>query len=509
MVRLTHLTGSRAGQVDTSPKAVLRIGRGADCDIRFDPGRDRTVSTHHAEIRFEGDGYVLLDTRSSNGTFLNGRRILHEPLNPGDVIALGGMEGPQVRFELVEEYAQPAAPVITGGGRMPTGGFGSTAPGAKQPNQDDYDFAMIARDAAAKARAQREASGGQPSGQTMFVMIDAIQQAVEKKKSSWKKWVFAGGGLAAVIIAVLVTIVVVQHRQLAAKVDTKKDLDAEIAQIQAQLQLETDEDKLSSLVARLEMLSGQAASLTEDLSTTDRGRVAMKKAGIDSSGDFVEREIRKILRSFEADTYKIPKTFRDRVEHYIELSKKNSAHTRRIWERRNKYWPMIEQAFAEERVPLEMAYVAWVESMFETDVCSWVGARGMWQFMPHTGRRFNLRIDRAYDKCRPAQGSMYCDCGGTDERTDPYKSSKAGAQYLGALLSEFGSESFMLAIASYNKGEAGLRKILREKKLRTRAERDFWHLYYLKLLPEETMEYVPKIIAAAIIGNNPREFGLE
>jgi hypothetical protein len=54
-----------------------------------------------------------------------------------------------------------------------------------------------------------------------------------------------------------------------------------------------------------------------------------------------------------------------------------------------------------------------------------------------------------------------------------------------------------------------MRKVLRDQKLRTRAERDFWHLYYLKLLPAETSEYVPKIIAVAIVGNNPREFGLE
>ena len=125
-----------------------------------------------------------------------------------------------------------------------------------------------------------------------------------------------------------------------------------------------------------------------------------------------------------------------------------------------------------------------------------------------TGRRYGLHIDTAFDSCKPAGNSQYCPCGGTDERTDPYKAAKAGAKYLGDLLAEFGIESFMLAIASYNKGEDGMRKILREKKLRRRTDRDFWHLYYFKLLPEETLEYVPRIIAAAIVGRNPQQFGL-
>ena len=72
----------------------------------------------------------------------------------------------------------------------------------------------------------------------------------------------------------------------------------------------------------------------------------------------------------------------------------------------------------------------------------------------------------------------------------------------------------MLAIAAYNKGEHGLRKVLRDVAANERGgwrkeKRDFWHLYRLKKLPSETLEYVPQILAAAIICNNPKKYGLE
>jgi membrane-bound lytic murein transglycosylase D len=66
----------------------------------------------------------------------------------------------------------------------------------------------------------------------------------------------------------------------------------------------------------------------------------------------------------------------------------------------------------------------------------------------------------------------------------------------------------MIAIASYNKGEAGMRRVLHEVGFH-KKERDFWHLYRLKKLPDETLEYVPQILAAAIIGNNPQKYGLD
>ena len=89
MIRLTHLTGSLQGTASMSPKAVIRIGRGEDCDVQFDARLDSRVSTHHAEIRFEGGQYVLIDVGSTNGTLVNGEVVMERELKNGDAITIG------------------------------------------------------------------------------------------------------------------------------------------------------------------------------------------------------------------------------------------------------------------------------------------------------------------------------------------------------------------------------------------------------------------------------------
>ncbi len=498
MIRLTHVTGSRAGQVDQSPNAVIRLGRASDCDIRFDGNVDRTVSSHHAEIRFDGAGYLLVDTNSSNGTLVNGARISQHQLRPGDVIFLGGDAGPQLRFEVANDFGAAAKPAkAPKAAAAPSGG-------------PDDEVADAAAKAVMKLRQQRAQSGGQASGQTMAIMLSEIGTLVEKKESNFKKQAIIGGGVAVAIIAVIVTLWMLDRAKYSGKVDEKKNFDEQIHKLEAEIQImDPNDPNLAGKVAQLELLSGKAAAITSDLESSAKGQQALAKAGATpaAGGDFVDSEIKKILKEFEADTYNVPRNFRDRVQYYLDDWQKKGSY-KVVWNRRKQYWDMISRAFAEEGVPEVMAYVAWQESQFDPEICSWVGARGMWQFMPATGRRYGLHIDSAFDSCKPSANSYYCPCGGTDERTDPYKAAKAGARYLGDLLAEFGIESFMLAIASYNKGEDGMRRILREKKLRRRHERDFWHLYYLKLLPEETLEYVPRIVAAAIVGRNPAKFGL-
>jgi membrane-bound lytic murein transglycosylase D len=120
----------------------------------------------------------------------------------------------------------------------------------------------------------------------------------------------------------------------------------------------------------------------------------------------------------------------------------------------------------------------------------------MWQMMPGTARELGLRVDEK-----------------VDERLDVRKQTRAAARKLANLLAEFGADSFMLALASYNRGEAGVRRVLhqiaQEKGGFRKEKRDFWHLYRLKRLPTETMDYVPRVLAAAVVCNDPRAYGLE
>jgi membrane-bound lytic murein transglycosylase D len=142
-----------------------------------------------------------------------------------------------------------------------------------------------------------------------------------------------------------------------------------------------------------------------------------------------------------------------------------------------------------------MAYIAWVESGFDPKAQSPAGATGLWQMTTSTAQSLGLSVGA-----------------GVDERLDPERQTKAAALHLARLLSEFGEDSFMLVLASYNRGENGVRRALRQVAQDPggfrKDKRDFWHLYRLKLLPEETREYVPRVLAAAIVASNARKYGL-
>ena len=153
--------------------------------------------------------------------------------------------------------------------------------------------------------------------------------------------------------------------------------------------------------------------------------------------------------------------------------------------RGGRYLPAIREAFAAEGLPTELAYVALVESEFRSQAVSGAKAKGFWQFMPATGRRFGL-----------AQDSW------VDERSNTEKASRAAAQYLRHLHDVF--EDWNLALAAYNAGEGRVRRAIRRH-----GTNDFWELSRARALPRETRDYVPRIQAAILMGNAPQRYGFE
>lgn len=95
-----HLSGSRRGRSETFDRDRIRIGTAPDCDLRFDPAADRAVSAAHAEIRFENCDFILSDTSSAGGTFVNDRMVAEIILQDGDFIELGA-GGPKLRFRVL------------------------------------------------------------------------------------------------------------------------------------------------------------------------------------------------------------------------------------------------------------------------------------------------------------------------------------------------------------------------------------------------------------------------
>ena len=153
--------------------------------------------------------------------------------------------------------------------------------------------------------------------------------------------------------------------------------------------------------------------------------------------------------------------------------------------RSGRYLPMIQRIFRERGLPEELAYTAMIESGFSPRAVSRVGAKGMWQFMEATGRRYGLVIDRWLD-----------------ERLDPVKSTIAAAQYLGDLYGLFGH--WFLAQAGYNAGEARVGRAIQ-----LAGTSDFWALTQTRHLPDETKLFVPQILAAAVITRTPTRYGFD
>jgi membrane-bound lytic murein transglycosylase D len=145
--------------------------------------------------------------------------------------------------------------------------------------------------------------------------------------------------------------------------------------------------------------------------------------------------------------------------------------------------PHIREVFGEEGIPRDLAYVALVESAFKPTAYSRAKAKGVWQFISATGRRYGLAVDWW-----------------VDERGDPEKATRAAARYLKELHEMFGD--WNLALAAYNAGEG---KVLRAMK-RYKTD-DFWELRKTRGLRRETKNYVPLIHAAVVLAKAPERYG--
>ncbi len=153
--------------------------------------------------------------------------------------------------------------------------------------------------------------------------------------------------------------------------------------------------------------------------------------------------------------------------------------------RGSQYRPAIESKLTRAGLPPEFAYLPIIESGFSNSAVSRAGAVGMWQFMPETARELGLRVDPL-----------------VDERRDPTRSTDAAIRHLGDLTRTFGSP--LLAAAAYN-GGAG--RVSRGLEKLSGATPNFFALADRKLLPKETRDYVPQLLAAAAIGRDPGRFG--
>jgi len=182
--------------------------------------------------------------------------------------------------------------------------------------------------------------------------------------------------------------------------------------------------------------------------------------------------------------FDIPIVINARVEQFIECFQTTVRERFVIWlARSQKYIPLMKNLFKEHGLPEDLVYIAFIESGFDPYAYSRSRASGPWQFIYWTGKKYGLEVNWW-----------------VDERRDPEKSTLAAAKYLKDLYERF--ECWYLAAAGYNAGEYKIIKAMR----RFRTE-DFWKLAEYRYLKRETKNYVPQMIAAALIAKDPERYG--
>jgi membrane-bound lytic murein transglycosylase D len=182
----------------------------------------------------------------------------------------------------------------------------------------------------------------------------------------------------------------------------------------------------------------------------------------------------------------LPLMMTDQVAGYISyFSNRGRGTFERAFARSGRYHDMMVSILKEEGVPQDLIYLAQAESGFHPLAVSRVGARGIWQFMASRARGYGL------------QHNMW-----VDDRQDPEKSTRAAAHHLKDLYAQFGD--WYLAMAAYNSGPGTVQAAVRRT-----GYADFWELYRRNVLPKETRNYVPIILAVTIMTKNLSQYGFD
>jgi membrane-bound lytic murein transglycosylase D len=224
---------------------------------------------------------------------------------------------------------------------------------------------------------------------------------------------------------------------------------------------------------------------------TEQAQVASQPAPIDEIADLTlppgdPRLATMVQKELFTVQHDLPLAVNESVLQYLSFftTTRGRAIVEHGLERAGRYEPMIRRVLAEEGVPQDLIYLAQAESAFQPQAVSRAGARGIWQFMPFRGEQYNL-------------GRSYW----VDDRSDPEKATHAAAQHLRDLYGIFGD--WYLVMAAYNSGPLNVARAIERT-----GYADFWELQRRKALPQQTQNYVPIIIALALVAKAPGMYGV-
>jgi hypothetical protein len=520
---LEVVDGMETGRRYPMPEGAISVGRSSQNTIALHP-EEKSVSGHHSIIYKNGDRISIQDLESTNGTYVNNEKITEVELSAGDVVGLG-KAGPRLKLVASDSEldanasasSRSASAELTNirtvedelrqyGSKPPTDATGKedleliTKVRLKMPQQSPFaggsrtmemekkildkslgasDMHMLMKDGKCLEKIIDRGN----IGQTQAAMLRTVHTAHKKSRSQWL--VILG-----IVVAVSVTAIAFfairasQYKSLLSRgLSLKEKMDTYEEQIsQANKDPDANKKRLDSLIAELEKAKSQLASVKHNVRQNDVAKFYF---------DPLEKTIDEVLMRFGETDYHIPREMIARVKYHISVYSGNLHNTiAKYIGRKEKYFPLIKRVFRASQLPEDLAYVSMLESGFNPMALSRVGARGIWQFMPETGRRYGLRVDNV-----------------ADDRCNPEKATYAAAKYFKELIAIFGGQSsVMLAMAAYNAGEGRVVGALRKVDNPMR-NRDFWYIYRMGYLAEETNEYIPRVIALLIISEHTGQYG--
>lgn len=197
--------------------------------------------------------------------------------------------------------------------------------------------------------------------------------------------------------------------------------------------------------------------------------------------DFTFKEVSQKVKMLETD---MPFELNETIYSFVDyFTVRNRTYTKMVLARKDTYFPLFEEVLARHNMPDDIKFLAIIESGLNPKAKSRVGAMGLWQFMPATGRMFHMNANNDID-----------------DRMDPELSTEAAAKYLKSLYNMFGT--WELALAAYNCGPGNVRKAIRK----SGGKRTFWGVY--DHLPRETRSYVPQFQAMIYVLRNADDHNL-
>ena len=415
---------------------TLLIGRDPACAV---PIASEHASWHHAVIRRDGRRYVLEDLGSTNGTTVNGAPVATPvELNPGDHVLFGGDLG---CIFLAGEDASglrlPGGPIVLA--LLVVVAIATAAAFVLLRPTDEADPAMSA--AAELAR-------------------DGIRFARENDRARARAALKEAAGL----------LYTAGYLDEVPRGDLQREA---MRMLQSELDVSFDlSTYYVNTLARVEPPPSAGAD-----EPTRRCRLDAVKTSL--LEPCLEQWIEHVMVEIRQDPLAVPSDFHRQVGARLRIE---HEFLERAIARGKDLVPMLREELEAARMPPLLHYVALIESGYKNGATSTARAAGVWQFMPGTGRQYGLKVG-----------------GGVDERRDPEKATRAAARYLRDLAFEFGGDALLLALAGYNRGENGVRRSL--KRLEDPfSDRSYWRLVDMDLLPQETQNYVPRFIAAAVAG---------